>query len=371
LLAIIALSAGANFALAAPRQQAGDIVDIAVADGRFTTLVAALEAADLVDTLKSPGPFTVFAPTDDAFAKLPDSTLDALLNDIPTLTQILLYHVVPGNLLAADVVQVTELTTVQGENVEVRVENNTVFINDAQIIITDIQASNGVIHVIDTVLTPPSLLPPATVYVVHGIPGQDLGADPALPVDVSVNGDCALPGFSFGQIAGPLSLPAGDYEIAISVANSGAPCSNTPVIGPVTVPFADGENISIVAHLTEQGAPTASKFANDVSAIRNRARLVARHVAAAPAVDIRLFRLSDQKESQLRVFKNVTNGQEAQTELNAGRLKIGIFVAGTRDEVLEVRQRLEKRKLYLEYVVGSPANGTLQLLEQVIDLPSP
>jgi hypothetical protein len=198
-----------------------------------------------------------------------------------------------------------------------------------------------------------------------------LGADPALPVDVSVNGDCALPGFSFGQIAGPLSLPAGDYEIAVSVANSGAPCSNAPVIGPVTVPFAGGENISIVAHLTEQGAPTASTYVNDVSAIRNRARLVARHVAAAPAVDIRLFRLSNEKESQLRVFKNVTNGQEAQTELNAGRLKTRVFVAGTRDEVLEAQHRLEKRKLYLEYVVGSPANGTLQLLEQVIDLPSP
>ncbi|NJN95214.1 MAG: DUF4397 domain-containing protein [Anaerolineales bacterium] len=251
-----------------PPSQPKTIVDIAVADDRFETLVAALQAADLVETLQGDGPFTVLAPTDDAFAKLSKGGLKALLNNIPTLKQILLYHVVAGKAQAADVVQQTELTTVQGEKIKVRVEGDKVFINDAQIIITDIEASNGVIHVIDTVLTPPSLRPKVHVTVVHGIPGQALGADPALPVDVSVDGECVLPGFTFSKIAGPLSLPVDTYRIAISLANTAAPCSNAPVIGPLNVPVAKGENVSIVAHLNGQGEPTASKFVNNVSLIR-------------------------------------------------------------------------------------------------------
>jgi uncharacterized surface protein with fasciclin (FAS1) repeats len=133
---------------------ADDIVDIAVADGRFTTLVAAVQAAGLVDTLKSDGPFTVFAPTDDAFGKLPAGTVAALLRDIPTLTDILLYHVVSGEVMASQVVGLTSAPTVQGQPVIVSVDNGSVYINDAKVIITDIQASNGVIHVIDTVILP-------------------------------------------------------------------------------------------------------------------------------------------------------------------------------------------------------------------------
>ena len=133
----------------------GTIVDIAVADGRFTTLVAALQAADLVGALSGEGPFTVFAPTDDAFAKLPEGTVEALLADIPALTDILLYHVVSGAVLAEDVVMLDSAETLLGEMVEIRVEGGMVYINDAQVIITDIIASNGVIHVIDSVLLPP------------------------------------------------------------------------------------------------------------------------------------------------------------------------------------------------------------------------
>ncbi len=131
-----------------------DIVDTAVADGRFTTLVTALEAADLVDTLKGDGPFTVFAPTDDAFAALPEGTVEGLLEDIPALTDILTYHVVSGKVLAADVVGLDSATTLQGTDVAVTVDGDTVLINDAQVIITDIETSNGVIHVIDAVLLP-------------------------------------------------------------------------------------------------------------------------------------------------------------------------------------------------------------------------
>lgn len=134
--------------------QKATIVDIAKEDGRFTTLLAAVEAAGLVDTLNGEGPFTVFAPTDDAFAKLPAGTVEALLQDIPQLSSILLYHVVPGKLMAADVTSADYLTTAQGESVRIKVEDGKAFINEAQIILTDIEAANGVIHVIDTVILP-------------------------------------------------------------------------------------------------------------------------------------------------------------------------------------------------------------------------
>ena len=138
-----------------PEPELQTIVDIAVADGRFTTLVAALQAADLVDALSGEGPFTVFAPTDEAFAALPEGTVEALLADIPALTDILLYHVVSGTVLAEDVVMLEAAETLLGENVSIRVEGGMVYINDAQVIITDIIASNGVIHVLDSVLLPP------------------------------------------------------------------------------------------------------------------------------------------------------------------------------------------------------------------------
>jgi transforming growth factor-beta-induced protein len=137
-----------------------DIVDTAVADGRFTTLVAALQAAGLVDTLKGEGPFTVFAPTDEAFAKLPSGTIEALLKDIPQLTNILLYHVIPGNVMAADVLGLdgkSADTALEGAQIAIKVDGDKVILNDnVQIIITDIQTANGVIHVIDAVLLPPA-----------------------------------------------------------------------------------------------------------------------------------------------------------------------------------------------------------------------
>ncbi len=139
-----------------PTPELGDIVDIAAADDRFETLVAAVQAADLVDTLKGAGPFTVFAPTDDAFGNLPAGTLDALLADVPALTDVLLYHVVSGKVMAADVVTLSSATTVLGQDVTIMVDGANVYVNDAQVIITDIEASNGVIHVIDAVLIPPA-----------------------------------------------------------------------------------------------------------------------------------------------------------------------------------------------------------------------
>ncbi|NUM49071.1 MAG: fasciclin domain-containing protein, partial [Anaerolineales bacterium] len=126
---------------ATPEPAPQTTVDIAVADGRFTTLVAAVQAAGLVETLSGDGPFTVFAPTDDAFAALPEGTVEALLADIPTLTNILLYHVVDGKVMAADVVGLPSATTLLGEDVTVTVEGDTVKINDATVIITDIETT--------------------------------------------------------------------------------------------------------------------------------------------------------------------------------------------------------------------------------------
>ena len=135
----------------------GTIVDVATEAGSFGTLLAAVEAAGLVDTLAGEGPFTVFAPTDEAFAALPEGTVEALLADIPALTDILLYHVVAGEVLAADVVGLDSATTVQGSDVAITVDGGNVFLNGtAQVIATDIAASNGVIHVIDKVILPPS-----------------------------------------------------------------------------------------------------------------------------------------------------------------------------------------------------------------------
>jgi uncharacterized surface protein with fasciclin (FAS1) repeats len=129
------------------------IVDIAVQAGKFNTLVQAVQAAGLVETLSGEGPFTVFAPTDEAFAQIPQETLQAVLADKEKLTAILTYHVVPGKLMAADVVRSTQLQTVQGQSITVSTEGG-VRVDDANVVQTDIEADNGVIHVIDKVLMP-------------------------------------------------------------------------------------------------------------------------------------------------------------------------------------------------------------------------
>jgi len=133
-----------------------DIVDTAVAAGNFATLATALKAADLIETLKGKGPFTVFAPTDAAFAKLPAGTVENLLKpeNKAQLTKVLTYHVVPGAVKAADVVKLTEAKTVQGQSVKISVKDGKVSVDGANVTATDIAASNGVIHVIDAVILP-------------------------------------------------------------------------------------------------------------------------------------------------------------------------------------------------------------------------
>jgi uncharacterized surface protein with fasciclin (FAS1) repeats len=146
---LIALAFGLGMSVSAMAQ---DIVDVAVKAGSFNTLVAAVKAAGLVDTLKGPGPFTVFAPTDEAFAKIPKATLDGLLQDKAALAKILTYHVVPGKVMAADV-KAGMVKTVNGQELTVKTQGG-VMVDSAKVVATDVAATNGVIHVIDTVMLP-------------------------------------------------------------------------------------------------------------------------------------------------------------------------------------------------------------------------
>jgi len=153
-LLFLALMTGSVFADG--HMAKADIVDTAVAADDFNTLATALTEAGLIETLKGEGPFTVFAPTDAAFAALPEGALDNLLANKEELTNVLLYHVVPGKVMAADVVGLDgqSVETASGQSINIKVEDGTVYINDAMVTTTDIEASNGVIHVIDSVLLP-------------------------------------------------------------------------------------------------------------------------------------------------------------------------------------------------------------------------
>ena len=154
LMTAIAVTAIAAPAFAGSMGKAKDIVDTAASAGTFNTLLAAAEAAGLVDTLKSDGPFTVFAPTDEAFAALPEGTVEALLADPEALAGILTYHVVAGEVMSTDLVDDMKAATVNGAEITVELDNG-VMINEASVITADIDASNGVIHVIDAVILPP------------------------------------------------------------------------------------------------------------------------------------------------------------------------------------------------------------------------
>jgi uncharacterized surface protein with fasciclin (FAS1) repeats len=153
-MALVLAMAGGLVARAAGEGQ--DIVETAKAAGCFNTLLKAATAAGLVDTLKGECPFTVFAPTDEAFAKVPRETLNALLADKDKLKAVLLYHVVKGRVMAADAVKLDSAKTVEGDAIAIRTKGGKVMINNAQVTQADVKASNGVIHVIDAVLLPPS-----------------------------------------------------------------------------------------------------------------------------------------------------------------------------------------------------------------------
>ena len=151
---ISTLFSGSSFAGDHDKDSQKDIVTIAVESGKFSTLVKALTETGLVEALKGEGPFTVFAPTDEAFAKLPGGTIESLLNDKETLKSILLYHVVSGNITSEQVVKLDKAETLSGKTLKIKVSDGKVMINNATVTTADVKASNGVIHIIDTVLIP-------------------------------------------------------------------------------------------------------------------------------------------------------------------------------------------------------------------------
>lgn len=156
LVAVMAVATVSTAQAQYEKKASKNIVEVAVEAGSFNTLAQALMAANLVETLQGKGPFTVFAPTDEAFAKLPKGTLEALLKDKDKLTAILTYHVVAGNVTSDQVVKLNEAKTVNGKMVMIRVKDGVVMVDNAKVTKTDIKASNGVIHVIDTVILPGS-----------------------------------------------------------------------------------------------------------------------------------------------------------------------------------------------------------------------
>jgi transforming growth factor-beta-induced protein len=292
------------------QDEPGTIVDIAVANADFETLVAAVQAAGLAETLSGEGPFTVFAPTDDAFAAALDAlglTAEELLADTETLTQILTYHVVPGAVLAADVVNLESATTVQGEDIAITVDGDSVMVNNANVVATDIEASNGVIHVIDAVILPPSIVeamgmmeePVAEegmmtmeemnsmvhIRVAHFSPDT-----PA--VDVYVNGELsAVQGLEFPAITDWISLEPGVYNIAVAPAGTSL---EDAAIGPADFTLNAPGWITIAAVGSLEAGTLAPAIIDETSAYtdelpEDNARITVFHgIEDAPAVDVRL-----------------------------------------------------------------------------------
>lgn len=195
----------------------------------------------------------------------------------------------------------------------------------------------------------------ASIYVIHGIPG-----DAGFPVDVSVNGACALTDFTFGTRVGPLDW-VGDYTIAVYAASDDGDCYGTPAIGPVTLTFADGDNKTIIAHLTEDGAPTASVFANDFMPTgRGNARLIAHHTAAAPAVDVVVARDYFGGGPRITV-PGFANGDQIATEVRPGDWTVTLELDGT-PVYGPTMLTLKPFTAYSIYAVGDFLGGSFQYL---------
>lgn len=199
-LVLVAVSMLLLMALIVPvlaQQEDGDIVSVLQADDRFATLVRAVEAADLVETLQQPGPYTLFAPTDEAFDQLPDGALEDLLDDPEQLREVLLYHVVEGEVTSDDLSDGDTPATVQGDNLDVSIDGEAVTVNDASVVEADIEASNGVIHAIDGVLLPE-------------VAAAEPQATPTgLPETLPETGGTGLPMFAAVAMSGLLVLVVG------------------------------------------------------------------------------------------------------------------------------------------------------------------
>jgi len=211
-----------------------------------------------------------------------------------------------------------------------------------------------------------SMAEKAKVFVIHGIPGEDLGLDPTLPVDISVNDACALQAFKFGEVVGPLRLDAGVYNIKISVANPDAPCGNDAVI-EADVPIMENENVTIIAHLTEDGAPTASKFTNDASTTGNaKSRVILHHCAAAPVVDAWLMRNNPELTPITNMAGQFKNGDKASWDTWNGAWTLSFAPWGTGTAVFSKHLITKNKRIMLAYAVGGIATGTFTVITKII-----
>lgn len=196
----------------------------------------------------------------------------------------------------------------------------------------------------------------AMVYVVHGIPGIDLGLDLDLPVDISVNGACAITDFKFKDVVGPIPFEPGEYEIAISLANPASPCSEDAVL-EATVPFNAGETCTVIAHLTDEGGITASKFTHDVTPINDKSRIVIHHCANAPAVDFMGERLFGAKDPVAWV-PEISNGDKFMLEVQQKGWLFALYPAYADMMVTKKLFNLRIWEGMYVFAVGSLANNT-------------
>ena len=206
----------------------------------------------------------------------------------------------------------------------------------------------------------------ASVSVIHGINGTDLGLSAALPVDVSVNGACALPGFTFRTITSPIALPAGSYNIVVRLPGA-TPCTGTPVITANGVVLAGGTSYSIIAHLSAAGTPTASVFTNAVDAFPpSRVNVSARHTAAFGAVDIAVTGPAGRTSIP---FAGVTNGLQGTAGILPTKYTVAIQPAGTGIDAATLAVQPRPQTFYAIYAVGTPSKGTFELLTQTLPAP--
>jgi hypothetical protein len=215
---------------------------------------------------------------------------------------------------------------------------------------------------------------PARVVVVHGIPGGAVGAAADLPVDVSVNGACALPGFRYKQVVGPLALPAGTISVAVHPANPSRPCGLPAIIGPANIMLNANEDAAIIAHLSASGAPTASKYVVDLSpTVNNKARVHVFHTAAAPAVDVYLGGDFGSFSQTALLVRQMVNNERAVASVPSGTWQLVAAVSGTVAPVIgPAHVNIGQNAAFLFFIVGAPGSNTLDVVvKDYSNLPRP
>jgi uncharacterized surface protein with fasciclin (FAS1) repeats len=365
LTAFVMVMALAIPAAPATAQEDGQtIVEIASNNEDFSTLVTAVQAADpaIAEALSNPGPYTVFAPTNAAFEALGEDTLNAVLEDQAQLTNILQYHVVEGEFFAEDVLGLDgqSVTTLNGQDVNISVQDGTVFVNEAQVITTDIDASNGVIHVIDSVLLPPAAdagdmddemmeeAPMVTVRVGHFSPDT-----PA--VDVFLNGERTLEGLEYPGVTDWVDIPEGSYDIDVAPAGASIEEAAISLDGvEVAVPN-ETDRISIVAvGSLEDGTLKPQILVEDYSApAPGEARIEAFHaIEGAPRVDIYA---NGGLLIEFLGFPGESNDGKFIIDVPAGNYNLDVNVSNTQDTLLSVEDfEVQPYVSYFIAAIGTP-----------------